>query len=365
MIPIVIPAYEPDERLIDLLEALAADPGLGPVLLVDDGSGPRYDALFARANAALALRQGQDVPSRLIRYAPNRGKGAALKWAFSFIRDNWPQAAGCVTADCDGQHTPADIAAVSACLAAHPQALILGVRQLAGPGVPRNSAFGNRLASGLFRLTTGRALDDTQTGLRGIPAAAFQELLAIPANRFDFEMQALIQAAHRGHEIIEQPIATVYDSTDHHSTHYRPLVDSLRIGRIFFGSFVRFSASSLISTMIDLILFWIFCRLFHPFIAGVWYVTWATVAARILSAAQNWLTNYYLVFHSKGSKAHSAGRYFLLALAILAANAGLMTALVALFPAVPPLIFKIIVNLVLFIASYRIQKRFVYKGTSS
>lgn len=360
MIPIVIPAYEPDERLIDLLKALVDTPNLGPILLVDDGSGPSYDALFARANAVLDRRHGYPVPSRLIRYAPNQGKGAALKCAFAFIRDNWSQAAGCVTADCDGQHSPADIAAVSACLAANPTALILGVRKLEGPNVPHNSTLGSRLSAILFRLATGKALNDTQTGLRGIPAQAFPEMLAISANHFDFEMETLFVAVRQNMEILEMPIATIYDSADHHSTHYRPFVDTVRIGRILLARFLRFSASSLISTMIDLILFWIFCRLFQPHIAGIWYITWATIASRILSALQNWLTNYYLVFHSRDSMLDSAGKYFILTGILMLINAACMTVLVALFPAVPPLVFKLLVNFLLFIASYKVQKRFVY-----
>ncbi len=51
---------------------------------------------------------------RLIRHAANRGKGAALKTAFAEILRAFPDAAGVVTADADGQHLPEDIRRVTA-----------------------------------------------------------------------------------------------------------------------------------------------------------------------------------------------------------------------------------------------------------
>ena len=45
-IPVIIPAYEPDEKLIKLVEDLNAA-GIGPVVVVDDGSFPgEYGRIF-------------------------------------------------------------------------------------------------------------------------------------------------------------------------------------------------------------------------------------------------------------------------------------------------------------------------------
>lgn len=359
MIPIVIPAYQPDERLLAFLETLTAHPDLGPILVVDDGSGSDYDALFESAQAVLARRCDDDIPSRLVRFAVNRGKGGALKEAFSFIRDTWPQACGCVTADWDGRHLPTDIAAVSRALAAHPQALVLGVRNLEGPNISRKTLVASRLSSTLFQMTTGQTLKDTLTGLRGIPADLFPELLTTASNRFDFEMETLFVAVNQDRAFMEVPIVTACGNWDC-GNHYRPFVDTVLIGRIQLARFLRFSASSLFSTLIDLILFWLFCPLFEAHIDGIWYITWATIAARFLSALQNWLTNYYLVFHSSGNIFDSAGKYFLLTGVLILINAACMTVLVAILPAVPPVVLKLMVNFVLFIGSYNIQKRYVY-----
>ena len=49
-IPVIIPSYEPDEKLITLLCALQ-ETGIRHVVVVDDGSGEQYESLFARAEA--------------------------------------------------------------------------------------------------------------------------------------------------------------------------------------------------------------------------------------------------------------------------------------------------------------------------
>ena len=64
----LIPAYCPEDRMIDLLKKLSE---LNfSVLVIDDGSGENYDAIFNKAS------QYADVK----RYQNNRGKGEALKY---------------------------------------------------------------------------------------------------------------------------------------------------------------------------------------------------------------------------------------------------------------------------------------------
>ena len=48
-IPVVIPSYEPDEKLIILLEKLR-EAGFVQIVVVDDGSGELYEHFFQRAH---------------------------------------------------------------------------------------------------------------------------------------------------------------------------------------------------------------------------------------------------------------------------------------------------------------------------
>ena len=46
---VLIPAYEPDTRLVQLVEDLVGDHRTHQVVVVDDGSGPLYASLFRTA----------------------------------------------------------------------------------------------------------------------------------------------------------------------------------------------------------------------------------------------------------------------------------------------------------------------------
>ena len=85
MIPVIIPAYEPDEKLIKLVEDLNAA-GIGPVVVVDDGSFPgEYGQIFDK------VRQ---LGARVLVHAVNMGKGRALKTAFNFCLNEYPGLVG-------------------------------------------------------------------------------------------------------------------------------------------------------------------------------------------------------------------------------------------------------------------------------
>lgn len=51
-VPILIPAYEPDERLNQLLKILVKKVS-DPIVIVDDGSGDDYHAIFKNAEKIL------------------------------------------------------------------------------------------------------------------------------------------------------------------------------------------------------------------------------------------------------------------------------------------------------------------------
>src|SRR5690348_5375401 len=106
---LVIPAYRPSSALVDLIRALC-EKASPVIVLIDDGSGPEFGGVFARAAAFPNVR--------LLRHDANQGKGAALKTGFRFAMANDPELAGIVTADADGQHDPADIERVGAALLA-------------------------------------------------------------------------------------------------------------------------------------------------------------------------------------------------------------------------------------------------------
>ena len=113
-IPVIIPAYEPDEKMIRLLQTLQ-ESGIERIVVVDDGSGNEYRNLFEQAKQLGAI---------VLTHAVNLGKGRALKTAFNEVLNRYPEAIGAITADSDGQHTPACIQKCMEAMEKEPEKLI-------------------------------------------------------------------------------------------------------------------------------------------------------------------------------------------------------------------------------------------------
>lgn len=350
LVPVIIPAYEPDGRFLKLLNTLKDYP-FGPVIAVNDGSGERYRSLFAEAQSQMGSKL------ILLEHQKNCGKGAALKTAFSYVREHFPDAAGVVTADSDGQHRAEDIRNVAEHLLWQPDFLILGSRDLKGEGVPWKSRFGNQMTARIFSLLSGVKIRDTQTGLRGIPTAMLDDFLKIKEDRFEFEMQMLLHCDRK--KIREVPIETIYESVEDHATHFRPVVDSIRVYRILLGQLFRYLLSSLSSSVIDLILFAVFSAMLKAALPQA-SIAAATVLARICSASYNYTVNKKLVFKSGQKVSVSSVKYAILAVIQMTLSAALTTGGAWLLPVVPVLLIKICVDVFLFFVSYYVQKRFIF-----
>ena len=137
-IPIIIPAYEPDEKMVALVENLKSA-GFTEIVVVDDGSqGEGYQELFSKV---------QSMGCVVLHHAVNQGKGRALKTAFNHCLYYYPDAVGCVTIDSDGQHTVKDMTACMEKLMEASNSLVLGVRDFNQEGIPARSVFGNKTTS--------------------------------------------------------------------------------------------------------------------------------------------------------------------------------------------------------------------------
>lgn len=218
-IVVVIPSRAPGPELLSLVEEIQAH-GLGTLVVVDDGSGPEFDHVFA----SIAHRPG----AHLLHHAVNLGKGRALKTAFNYVLTELHDVSGVVTADSDGQHAAADIAAVArTMISTAASRVVLGTRSFGG-SVPWRSRFGNRITRILFRLFTGVQVTDTQCGLRALPLTVLPELLLLECERYEYEMTVLTHLCRRGVRPVELPIATIY-LDGNCASHFDPICDSMRI----------------------------------------------------------------------------------------------------------------------------------------
>jgi putative flippase GtrA len=255
-----------------------------------------------------------------------------------------------VTADADGQHLAEDIMNFGKALTSD-NFLVLGVRQFS-QSIPWRSRFGNEFTRKVFSLFSGVSVNDTQTGLRGISRNTIPEILALPEDGYAFEMNMLMLATTHKWTVKQVPIQTVYINQNRGS-HFNPLMDSLKIYFVF----LRYSALSVLSAVIDLSLFFISFFLTRS-------ILFSTAFARILSGAFNFTFCKKIIFKSTGGVKKEAFQYILLAITSLLLSYGLVS---FFYIKVKLSIFisKILADTLIFIGNFLVQRLFIFKGSTA
>ena len=376
---VVIPAYEPDEKLLGVLKDFTEQTTF-PIIVVNDGSSDACNAVFDSVRAFDRVT--------LLVHEVNRGKGAAMKTAFRYIGEHFPADEFVMTVDADGQHLVADALRVAKRSEENPDALVLGSRKFTG-NVPFKSRAGNAITRTVFRFCTGVHVYDTQTGLRAFSVKRIREMSELKGDRYEYEINQLIFCTQHSIDIVEEWIDTVYIE-DNKSSHFHAGKDSFRIYKVLLlgTSFIRFIGSSFSCFLIDYAVYVLLLAvtpllLNHSGIQHIWnnlfaffnrafpFRTWivppidsqsvivSVVGARIVSATINYFLNKKLVFSAKETRL-SFLKYALLTLIILAFQS-LLT-----FLAVDKLgwnkwIIYIPVQLVLYPLSYLLQRAIVFR----
>jgi len=334
---VLIPAWDPNQSLVSLVESLLQY-GFGAIIIVNDGSSSTSDEIFSE------LARLDRV--HLLRHAINLGKGRALKNGINYLLAELPGFDVLVTADADGQHTPADIARVAQAALQNSTKAVLGSRGFV-KDVPLRSRIGNGLTRHIFAFVTGTRLMDTQTGLRAFPRAMLPALIVLEGEHYEYEMSVLAHICRTGSRPLEVPIETVYIDGNR-SSHFDPIRDSMRIYFVL----ARFFLSSFIAAVIDFVGFTITFALTGNVLAGV-------IVGR-LSSLVNFALNKKFVFHSRASVVGSLWRYYLAVAAIAALSYGLIFALTRrlhwnVFAA------KVSVDILLSLVSFSVQRTFVFR----
>ena len=235
MVAVLIPAYEPDSKLISLVQRLKKSEF--EIVVVDDGSGADYADIFS------AVKEYAHV----LVHECNRGKGAALKTGMVYIRDHMPQAESFITCDADGQHRVEDVIRVRSRLLAG-QKFVLTMRT-PNEDVPLRSKVGNTLSRVVYTLLTKRYLADNQSGLRGFSCTYIDWMAQVKKDNYDYEMNVLYYAAKKGIYISTLMIDAIYIDNNQ-SSHFHPIKDTARIYYSLFslavGLFVGHLAAELL-----------------------------------------------------------------------------------------------------------------------
>lgn len=345
-VSVILPSYKPDEKLYGVVKGLI-DAGFSDIIVVDDGGGEDFNKYFDE------IRSFDEVT--VLVHEVNKGKGRALKTAFEYYIEN-RKGAGVVTADGDGQHLATDIRNCAEKMV-EKNAVILGVRDFSKPEVPPRSRMGNRITSFMFLTACGLKISDTQTGLRAFPAETLPVFVKTAGERYEYETNMLLDFGKNDIPFAEEEINTVYID-ENATSHFDPVRDSIRI----YKQILKYILSSVGSFVIDIGLFFLL-MLFMSGSKAAELI--CTVIARIASSLFNYTFNKKIVFGNKGSTLKTAIKYYALCIPQMLVSAGLVTLVSNIFSAEGAGLvtgIKIIIDVFLFICSYIIQKKWVFKN---
>lgn len=336
---VIIPAYKPDQTLVTITDRLW---GYGcQIIVIDDGSGEEYQTVFDKVRDICIV----------LSHSKNRGKGAAIKTALTYIKNEMWDSGPVGIMDCDGQHLPEDMMKLLEAAGAHKKTLVLGVREV-GKEMPLKSRLGNQITRAVFKIVSSTKVSDTQTGLRAFDAELISDLLSIEGERYEYEMNVLMKCAKAKILIEEVPIHTIYRDKNNSNSHFRSFADSARI----YKDILKFTFSSFSSFVLDYLLFSLML-FFMPHTAVNTLL--ANMTARVVSAFYNYSMNCRFVFHTK-RKVKTAVHYFALAGCILLLNNLILEMLTQVFHmSVYPA--KLLTECILFVFSWLIQKFVIFR----
>lgn len=210
---VMVPTYNNAKTLDAVLSSILNY--TDQVLVVNDGSTD---------GTADILKQFPQI--QVISYPNNQGKGHALRLGFKKAYEAGYEYA--ITMDSDGQHFAKDLPLFISKLQEHPDAIIIGARNMDQSSVPGKSSFGNRFSNFWFEFETGLKLKDTQSGYRLYPIKLFQNFKFV-TKKFEFEIEVLVRSAWHGIEITEVPVQVYYATKAERISHFRPFRDFSRI----------------------------------------------------------------------------------------------------------------------------------------
>ena len=116
---------------------------------------------------------------------------------------------------------------------------------------------------------------------------------------------------------------------------------------------IKFSFSSLICFIIDFIIYSLILTISKNIILS-------NIVARIISSITNFSINKNIVFKEKSNLKKQILKYFSLVIIILFLNTTLLKLISHI---INPYLSKLIIELILFILSYLIQKKYIFKGS--
>lgn len=201
---VLVPVYNEEQTLAEVVRRVCAFPMAKEIILVDDGSKDKSGEILTllqeenqRANDSLNL-------IRVFFQPHNQGKGAALKSALSHVTGDIV-----LVQDADLEYDPADYPVLIEPITKGLADVVYGSR-FAGGGAHRVLFFwhsmGNRLLTLLSNMLSNLNLSDMEVGYKVFRAEVLKGI-DLKSQRFGFEPEITIKLAKKGCRFYEVPIS--------------------------------------------------------------------------------------------------------------------------------------------------------------
>jgi len=347
---ILIPSFNPSYKLISYIDELI-NRGITDIIIVNDGSKKECIYIFDKLE--------KKSQCKVLNHAINQGKGRALKTGFNYFITTYKNKVGVITTDSDGQHNVDDVIRIAKELKNNNCNVILGTRDFNTNTIPLKSKFGNKITSLIYAVLYNKKITDTQTGLRGIPVDVIKKIITLEGEKFEYEINMLIYISRNKINIKEITIDTIYTNKNIES-HFKPIMDSLKIYSVIFKMFIKFSFSGIVSALLDITIFTILVKfiIYGSIQDKIFY---GTIIARIISSVLNYFLNKNLVFESNSNKREYKYllKYYTLCLLQMLVSWLLVITIYKVIK-LDEVITKELVDLFLFVVSYQIQSRWIF-----
>jgi glycosyltransferase involved in cell wall biosynthesis len=194
-ISIVIPVYNEERTIRQVLAHVEALPIAKEIIVVDDASTDGTRQLLSEYEPAANMH--------IIFKPQNEGKGAALRTGFRRVTGDVV-----VVQDADLEYDPRDILTVVRPIACGMADVVYGSRFLSGAGDDRSLVhrLGNALLTRLSNLATGLEITDMETGYKAFRREVIRSF-EIEQPRFGFEPEITARVARGKHRLYEVPIS--------------------------------------------------------------------------------------------------------------------------------------------------------------